>query len=69
MEVCISSVTGEVSMTVSKAIKRFDNYCREIADLERKLANGASAGKQAKRRFRLNDIRNRLLPQVINILS
>lgn len=59
----------ETSAVEDGVAVRFNNYCREISALEWKLANGGPDGKQAKRRFRLQDIRNRLLPQVIMFLS
>jgi len=69
MEVEVSGVSETVAERIFQASIRFDNYCREAADLERKLANGGSSGKQGKRQFRLNDIQTRLLPQVVKILS
>jgi len=62
-------MNSELSAGERKAMVRFNNYCDEAAALERKLKNGAPTDKQAKRRFRLQDIRTRLLPQVVRFLS
>jgi hypothetical protein len=59
----------ELSTVEQKAIVRFVNYSEEISSLMRKLENGAPEGKQAKRRFRLNDIYSRLLPECIRLLN
>jgi len=59
----------EMSEVQEKAAVRFDNYCQEAAALQQKLTNGDSAGKQAKRQFRLHDIQTRLLPEVVRLLS
>lgn len=60
----------ELSVSKQKAIIKYANYCYEVTALERKLRNnGTSASKQAKRLFRLNDIRRRLLPKCIRLLN
>ncbi len=44
---------------------RYQNYCTEISAIERKLQNGPPDGKRERLKSRLNDVRNRLIPQLM----
>ena len=46
----------------SRLSERLEAYAREVEALERKLRNGAPAGKQDRRAWRLADLRRRLIP-------
>ena len=45
--------------------RRFLGYCVELRGIERKLGNNIPLGKREKLVFRQQDIKNRLIPDVV----
>lgn len=43
----------------------YQNYCEEISAIERKLQNGPPDGKRERLKSRLNDVKERLIPQLM----
>ena len=55
---------GYESVPVIRLMERHDRYVKEIKAIELKLSNGVPPGKEEKLVYRLNDIHNRLIPEI-----
>jgi len=56
----------EVYGAESGLAERLEAYCKEAGAIKRKLGNGVPEGKKGRIAFRLKDIEQRLVPQLIS---
>ena len=49
--------------------KKYNNYCQEAGNIEKKLQRPLGPEKEEKLRFRLKDLHDRLIPRVISSLT